>query len=248
VTPDSRRTNNDPPYMPILTIIACDIISERKIEFPAMWDLYWKKQEDVNPGDFVRASMSIPVFFEAYTLTDIDKKSSFKIWQDQLNWQNIDHQIPVTVQFIDGGTLSNFPINVFYNPHYPVPRMPTFGIRLQDGILDNNSAADKTFAGYLASMFNTIRLNFDRDFISRNRAYNKGVKFVDVRKHSWLNFFMKNDEKIDLFKKGALAAAEFLKTFNWEEYKAGRLKNFEMGQEKFDNPNNLTVFPNSKMA
>ncbi|MEJ0102746.1 MAG: patatin-like phospholipase family protein [Bacteroidota bacterium] len=243
VTPDSRRPDNDPPHMPILTIIASEIIAERKIEFPAMWDLYWKHPEDVRPGDFVRASMSIPVFFETYTVTDTDRNSSFEIWQKHLNWQNADKKIPYKAQFIDGGVLSNFPINVFYNPNYPVPRMPTFGIRLQDGVLDSNSAADKTFTGYLASMFNTIRFNFDRDFITKNRAYNKGVKAVDVQSHSWLNFFMEDGEKIKLFEKGARAAANFLKAFNWEEYKTERLKNFEMGVEKFDDPNNLKERP-----
>jgi NTE family protein len=243
VKPDSRRTDNNAPYMPILTIISSEIIAQRKIEFPAMWDLYWKTPADVRPGDFVRASMSIPVFFETYTVKDIDRSSSFEIWQKQLNWQNADKKIPYKAQFIDGGVLSNFPINVFYNPNYPVPRMPTFGIRLQDGVLDSNSAADKTFTGYVASMFNTIRFNFDRDFITKNRAYNKGVKAVDVQNHSWLNFFMQDDEKIKLFEKGARAAANFLKSFNWEEYKTERLANFKMGEEKFRDPNNLKVNP-----
>lgn len=239
VKPDARRTNNNPPNMPMLTIITCDITAERKIEFPNMWDLYWAKQEDVHPGDFVRASMSIPVFFETYCLTDIRRKSSFATWDKHLNWQNEKKNIPDKAQFIDGGTLSNFPINVFYNPNYPVPRMPTFGVRLQDGILDPANQTPGTFFKYVTSLFSTIRFNFDRDFITKNRAYNFGVKQIDVKEHSWLNFFMENKEKIELFRKGALAASEFLKTFDWEKYKAERLKNFELGLERFANPNNL---------
>ena len=239
VIPDTQRTNNNPPNMPMLTIITCDITAERKVEFPNMWDLYWARQEDAHPGDFVRASMSIPVFFETYCLTDIRKKSSFAIWDKHLNWQNEKKNIPDKAQFIDGGTLSNFPINVFYNPNYPVPRMPTFGIRLQDGILDAANRSQGTFFKYLTSLFSTIRFNFDRDFITKNRAYNFGVKQIDVKEHSWLNFFMEDKEKIELFKKGALAAAEFLKSFDWEKYKAERLKNFEIGLERIKNPNNV---------
>ena len=239
VKPDNRRTNNKPPDMPMLTLITCDITAERKIEFPNMWDLYWARQEDAHPGNFVRASMSIPVFFETYCLTEIRKKSSFAIWDKHLNWQNEKKNIPDKAQFIDGGTLSNFPINVFYNPNYPVPRMPTFGIRLQDGILDAVNRSNNTFFNYLASLFSTIRFNFDRDFITKNRAYNFGVKLIDVKDHSWLNFFMKPEEKVELFKKGALAAAEFLKSFDWENYKAERLKNFELGMERWENPNNV---------
>ncbi len=239
VNPDDRRTNNHVPSMPILTLIACDISSERKIEFPQMWDLYWQKAEHVHPGDFVRASMSIPVFFETFSLTDIRKKSSFEKWDKHLNWQNEIKAIPDSAQFIDGGTLSNFPINVFYNPNYPVPRMPTLGIRLQDGILDSASRRTHSFMRYIAALFATVRFNFDRDFITKNRAYNMGVKNIDVREHSWLNFFMDNNEKITLFKKGAAAAIEFLKNFDWELYKGERLKNFEMAKERFDNPNNM---------
>ena len=243
VKPDNRRLNNNAPNMPMLTIITCDITAERKVEFPNMWDLYWAKQEDVHPGDFVRASMSIPVFFETYCLTDIRNKSSFAIWDKHLNWQNEKKNIPDKAQFIDGGTLSNFPINVFYNPNYPVPRMPTFGIRLQDGILDAVNRNNNNFFSYLASLFSTIRFNFDRDFITKNRAYNFGVKLINVKEHSWLNFFMDDKEKVELFKKGALAAADFLKNFDWEQYKAERLKNFEIRQEQFINPNNVNVSP-----
>lgn len=43
---------------------------------------------------------------------------------------------------------------------------------------------------------------------------------------------MDDKEKVELFKKGALAAAEFLKTFDWEQYKAERLKDFEISLEQ----------------
>ena len=246
VRPDNRRINNDAPLMPMLTLITCDIMAERKIEFTRMWDLYWKRPEDVHPGDFVRASMSIPVFFETYTLKGIRQNSTVEKWKEHLNWENSKGAIPDVVQFIDGGTLSNFPINVFYNTAYPVPRMPTLGIRLQDGVLDAAERSPGSFFGYIASLFATIRFNFDRDFITKNRAYNMGVKAIDVREHSWLNFFMDVPEKIELFRKGAAAAVEFLKTFDWEKYKIERMKNAEVRQEQFENPNNMEVFPYSE--
>lgn len=243
VIPDDRRTNNQPPYMPMLTIITCDIVSERKIEFPRMWDLYWSHPSQVRPGDFVRASMSIPVFFESFQVKNIRANSTFAAWDEHLNWQNERKAIPDTAQFIDGGILSNFPISMFYNPNYPVPRMPTFGIRLQDGVLDHAERSNNTFWSYIASLFSTIRFNFDRDFMTRNKAYNRAIKSIDVRGYSWLNFFMTDDDKIALFRKGAEAAVSFLNAFDWEAYKAERLSNFEQARERFDNPNNLEVYP-----
>ena len=247
VKPDSRRINNQPPMMPLVTIITCDIVAERKIEFTRMWDLYWKNAEDVHPGDFVRASMSIPVFFETYCLEGVRQKSTIDKWKMHLNWQNINNKIPDTVQFIDGGTLSNFPINVFYNPLYPVPRMPTLGIKLQDGVTDSVNTGNKTFADYLRSLFATLRFNYDRDFITKNRAYNLGVMNIDVSDFNWLNFFIKDDDKVKLFRAGVKAAVEFLMKFDWEQYKTERMNNFEMQAERFDNPNNMEIFPYSQL-
>ena len=49
---------------------------------------------------------------------------------------------------------------------------------------------------------------------------------------------MKDDEKEKIFEKGAKAAAEFLKTFNWEDYKKQRFENNELLQKQRENPNN----------
>jgi NTE family protein len=241
--PDSRRPVQEPPHMPMLTLITCDIVSKLKIEFPRMWDLYWDRPEAVHPADFVRASMSIPVFFEAYSQTGLRGKSNFDTWSRQVNWQNANRLIPDSSQFIDGGILSNFPISIFYNPAYPVPRMPTFGIRLQDGIIDAANRSNNSLFRYLFSVFSTIRFHYDRDFINRNRAFNRAVCSIDVRGYSWLNFFMTNEDKMALFRKGAEAAISFLKQFEWEQYKAERLDNARIAEQQFDNPNNLDAFP-----
>lgn len=247
VRPDYRRPNQQPPHMPMMTLITCDIIAKIKIEFPRMWDLYWDKEEQVHPADFVRASMSIPVFFESFRVEGIRKKSRFETWSRQVNWQNANRLIPDTSQFIDGGILSNFPISIFYHPGYAVPRMPTFGVRLQDGIIDAANRSNNTLSKYLLSLFSTIRFHFDRDFIIRNRAFNKAVCSIDVRGHSWLNFFMKDEEKQALFRKGAEAAISFLRNFDWEAYKTERAANAEWASEQFENPNNLEVFPYSNV-
>jgi NTE family protein len=234
--PDENGNNRATPSTPMIAIVASDITSERKIEFPRMWDLYWKDKKDIHPADFVRASMSIPIFFSAYTLERIREKSNDAIWARHLNWQGTT--IPNRAQFVDGGALSNFPINVFANPAYPEPRMPTFGIRLLDEAPDGTKERRSTLAGYAGSIIGTMRANYDRDFINKNRAFGKGVSDIVINDISWLNFFMTEKQKVDLFNYGARAACIFLKSFNWTEYKRERKLDAEHQKQEDPNPNN----------
>jgi NTE family protein len=231
-----NRTNVSIPSTPMIAIVASDITSERKIEFPRMWDLYWKDKKDIHPADFVRASMSIPFFFSAYTLTGINEKSNPDIWRTHLNWKG--DTIPEQVQFVDGGALSNFPINVFANPAYPEPRMPTFGIRLISEKPDGTRERRNTLAGYAGSIIGTMRENYDRDFINKNRAFEDGVCNVAIENISWLNFFLTDQQKLDLFNLGAQKACEFLKNFRWDLYKKNRVHDAGLQKQEDPNPNN----------
>ena len=51
-----------------LIMVAADITTESKIEFPKMAELYWSNPDEVNPACFARASMSIPFFFHPYRI------------------------------------------------------------------------------------------------------------------------------------------------------------------------------------
>jgi NTE family protein len=42
---------------------------------------------------------------------------------------------------------------------------------------------------------------------------------IDTDGHNWLNFDITDEEKLDLFKRGVRAAADFLEKFDWEGYK-----------------------------
>ena len=224
-----------PPGNPMLTIITSEITTGNKIEFPRMWDMYWDSTSHVNPADFVRASMSIPIFFETFKVpVSRSIANCDKIWKDHINWNG---DIPEYVQFVDGGALSNFPINVFYNPKYIIPRMPTFGIRL-GGTKIQIARNIKSVGGYFSALISTIRSSTDKDFINRNKSFDLGIEVVDMRKHSWLNFFMEDKEKMEVFVEGAAAAARFLRRFDWENYKIQRLKNNAVLEEQRMNPNN----------
>ncbi len=223
------------PSSPMLILIASDISTGNKIEFPRMWDLYWKDLKAVPPAAFVRASMSIPFFFETYKIKVSPNLQTLQTtWKNHLNWQAA---IPYEVEMVDGGVLSNFPINVFYNAKYIIPRMPTFGIRLGDEN-ENKSPGFSNLGGYIGSLIATLRSTTDKEFLNKYKAFSLGVKTVDVTGHSWLNFFLDDKEKMELFKKGAQAAIDFLLAFDWPDYKKQRLENASVLESQKQNPNN----------
>ena len=207
-----------------VTFITSELVTENKIQFPEMWSLFRININDLQPAGFIRASMSIPVFFESYFINDIpcnDEKIK-KEWMDRFG----ESDPPSTARFVDGGILSNLPINIFYNPKVIVPRLPSFGIDLDDTLPDNKSkhAEGWSLLGYCGRIFNTIRYYYDKDFLLKNKVFKKGIGTVELSEYNWLNFFLTPEDKINMFIKGAEAAKEFLINFNWEEYKNNRIE------------------------
>lgn len=204
-----------------VTFITSELVTENKLEFPKMCYLF-RKAEDIDnlhPAGFVRASMSIPVFYESYYIKDIPCTDPVI----KAAWSNVfdEQDPPSTARFVDGGILSNFPINLFFNGNVQRPRLPVFGIDLDDSTPDDSGkhAESWSLGGYMGRMFNTIRDYYDKDFLLKNKVMQKGIGEVPLSKFNWLNFFIEDPEKLDMFATGAEAAAAFLKGFDWENYK-----------------------------
>jgi len=199
---------------PRIAIISADLTTETKVEFPRMASLYWSDPESENPALFVRASMSIPYFFCPLQIGDIPQGP-----EAQQNWVNtvkFTGELPPVCFFVDGGILSNFPIDVFHKPN-SVPRMPTFGIRLGDNRNMANVISNPT--NLFGAIFNSSRHLHDYDFLLKNPDYSLLIEKIDIGEHDWLNFGITDDAKLDLFKRGAIAAERFLRQFDWLKYK-----------------------------
>ncbi|HJY23318.1 MAG TPA: hypothetical protein VJ279_10555, partial [Hanamia sp.] len=207
-----------------VTFIASELVTQNKIQFPEMCYLFREKAniDTLQPAGFIRASMSIPVFFESYMINDIPctTEEIKKAWMDAMD----EPDPPTTARFVDGGMLSNFPINIFYNPKVITPRLPSFGIDLDDSdpADKEKNATNWSLLGYFGRMFNTIRYYYDKDFLLKNKVYEKGIGKVPLAEYNWLNFFLSDHDKIDMFVKGAQAATKFLKEFDWDAYKNNR--------------------------
>ncbi len=203
---------------PYLALVAADVSTETKVQFPEMAPLYWADSNTVNPALYVRASMSIPFFFRPFRVRGIPRDQEAKQRWDKL--AGYSKEIPATATFVDGGIMSNFPIDLFHEKG--VPLCPTFGVKL--GLEHRTRRSISTPFGLMGAVFNSARHCLDYDFIVRHPDYRHLVTWIDTRNHNWLNFGMADKEKIQLFQAGALAAADFLDGFDWEKYKDLRAK------------------------
>jgi len=208
-----------------VTFITSELVSENKIEFPKMTDLFRENVDDLHPAHFVRASMSIPIFFESHMIDNVDKNNP-KIKEAWMEHFGEADDIPDVARFIDGGMLSNFPINIFYNPKVIEPRLPSWGIDLDD--TDPNEKAHEqdnvpwSLGSYLGRLFNTIRYYYDKDFLIKNNVFKKGIGKIPLAEFNWLNFFISDQEKLKMFIRGAQSATTFLLNFDWPSYQKER--------------------------
>ncbi len=197
-----------------LAIVAAEVGTETKVIFPAMRDLFYKNLEKINPADFVRASMSVPLFFKPFELEDIPRGRDV-----QLRWKRIAKylgEIPEKAIFVDGGIMSNFPIDLFHKVHIVPPR-PTLGVKL--GIERTKLNKITGITGLISSCFDAARNLRDFEFVDKNQDFKNLVAYIDVGKIDWLDFNVPDDVKIELFRRGALKAKDFLEKFDWEAYK-----------------------------
>jgi NTE family protein len=191
-----------------LVIVSSDLTNEIKVEFPGMHRMYWGDNWKISPACYVRASMSVPYFFKPL-LIKYDENQKQAIDDEWSNYTKVKKRLGRDAMFADGGILSNFPINVFNNPNIPLPRKPTIGIKL--GYNDQSSSDHiANLLQFTGSLVSTMRFFYDRDFLLKNEIYRRTVRSVDTGNISWLNFNLNNQQKLELFFRGALTATIFL--------------------------------------
>ncbi|WP_396919178.1 patatin-like phospholipase family protein, partial [Mycolicibacterium sp.] len=91
-----------------LVVTVTDLTTGQLVRLP--WDyrrVYGLDPDEQSVADAVRASMAIPFLFQPVTLKDAAGEAS---------------------TLVDGGVLSNFPIDSFDRPDGREPRWPTFGV------------------------------------------------------------------------------------------------------------------------
>jgi NTE family protein len=185
-----------------LVVIASDISCGRLAKLPWDYEEHFGLAADAIPiVDAVRASMSIPLFFEP-----IKQKGPNR---NEPCW------------FVDGGMLSNFPIDIFDRKDGVAPRWPTLGIKLSakagarlttvHDVHDLTSMA-KAMAATATGFYDHLHLE-DPSVVAR-------TIFVDTFGIKATDFDLSPANATKLFDSGRRAADKFLASWNFEDYVA----------------------------
>jgi len=189
-----KEYDTDPRYRYRLRVVTSDVSRGMKVVLPQEIEPYGVDPDDLEVALAVRMSMSIPFFFQPIR-------------------QSMQGQ---RAYLVDGGLLSDFPVDLFDSPG--VPDWPTFGFRLVEGgqvaALPNRirgpvSMLWALFATAMGS--NDARYITTHDFVRSITIDTKGV-------HS-TKFSLSEKEKDLLYSSGMDAAKDFLADWDWEAYK-----------------------------
>ncbi len=187
-----------PPYR--LAVMASDVSRGELCRFP--WDYepkYGLDPDEQLVADAVRASMSIPFFYEPVTLDYKGGKTT--------SW------------LVDGGMLSNFPIEVFDAPRGRTPRWPTFGIKLsaRRAAMRQHRYNVESTLDLVKAMVATMTGFHDQMHIDE-KCVLKRLIFVDSLGVKATDFDLDDMTQQQLFQNGRTGAAKFLSNWNFEEY------------------------------
>ncbi len=185
-----------------LVVMASDVTRGELVRFPWDYPKYGLSPDDQLVADAVRASMSIPFFFEPVRLK----------WTD-------DSGHAIESVLVDGGMLSNFPIEVFDRTDGQPPRWPTFGIKLS-ARLSNMRSAKFHVEGTIdmaRAMIGTMTSFHDQMHID-DPCVVRRTMFVDTLAVKATDFAIEKPTQDKLFANGESGAKKFLSRWDFNAY------------------------------
>jgi NTE family protein len=206
--PPDPNSTLEPDQRYSLVVNVSDVSLGRLVRFP--WD--YQRVYGLVPGeqrivDAVRASMSIPFFFEPVRFG----------YERQVDGRRKQ----VRSVLVDGGMLSNFPVDIFDRTDGKPPRWPTFGIKLscRPGDLATTFPKDIDGPGELTSALVGTLCSFrDAMHVDRPDVQERTI-FVDTFGVKATDFDLDAATQRTLFESGVRAATTFLEAWDFEAYK-----------------------------
>jgi NTE family protein len=188
-----------------LVVTVADVTTGQLVRLP--WDyhrVYGLDPDEQSVADAVRASMAIPFFFRPVTLSG---------------------STGLTSTLVDGGILSNFPIDSLDRTDGRKPRWPSFGVTVLPNLPEGNDKVIPALAPIrllgpphlLESVITTALVGRDQAYLNQPWVSARTIR-VDSTDIGFLDFDISDNEIEALYAKGYAAAEKFLSTWDWDAY------------------------------
>ena len=187
-----------------LVVTVADVTTGQLVRLP--WDyrrVYGLDPDEQSVAAAVRASMSIPFFFRPVTLTA---------------------STGLTSTLVDGGILSNFPIDSLDRHDGRPPRWPSFGVTVLPNLPEGNDKVIPALAPFrvvapplLEDVITTALVGRDQAYLNEPWVSARTIR-VDSTDVSFLDFDIPDNEIEAQYVKGYAAAEQFLSTWDWDAY------------------------------
>ncbi|MDP0397513.1 patatin-like phospholipase family protein [Tsukamurella strandjordii] len=173
-----------------------DVSRRVLVRLPWDYDQYGLAADDQSVAHAVRASMSVPFYFRPIRV-ETDRGA---------------------VTWVDGGLLSNFPVQMFDRSDGRTDRWPTWGIKLSARPSDDG--ADTPLTNALSLAIGCVRTAIDQEanrYRLADECVSRRTVYVDTGGVASLDFFLDAEGRARLLEAGRTAARTFLTTQNHDE-------------------------------
>lgn len=182
-----------------LVVMASDVSRGRLVRLPWDYPDYGLDPDEQIVADAVRASTSIPFFYEPVRLT---------------GGRGYEHVL------VDGGLLSNFPVDAFDRTDRRAPRWPTFGIKLSARAEGLQRPADVSNTFEFARALVSTMISFHDHLHLDDPCVVRRTVFVDTSGVRATDFDLDDATKTRLYESGRQAAEKFLADWDFDDYVA----------------------------
>jgi len=170
---------------------------------------HYKKYPDLSLRDSIRMSMSIPGFFAAVNYNGNVSREATDLSSNRTQIVPTKSEI-----IVDGGTICNYPIEVFdsgileghYNPNFDYTKSKTLGMKFHSSSSDFQEI--NSIETYLERLIDTFLVQIDRGFI--REGYTSRTVFIDPLGISTTQFSLTPEQSEALIKSGTDAMLAFL--------------------------------------
>lgn len=180
-----------------LVVIVSDISRGRMLRLPWDYAAMGLDPDTISVADAVTASASIPFYFRAAHLTTGTSQGD------------------ETLTLVDGGCLSNYPIDVFDRQPCQASRWPTIGVKLSSRQAPAQEwHAIHNPAEMVWRLVDTMVCAHDNSYVDEPSVQDRTV-FVDTTNVSATNFNLDAATKQQLYTSGQSAGTDFMATWDW---------------------------------